>query len=164
MEESFTIHLGSQLKHMHNIRILASSVTDLCSPLHCEENLGGFNIALGLYSSSLSGVVVLTKSSSVIQADPIILKNANLSTEFHFQQIDNQIEEIEFNLEKLNKISQETPEKKIGKLKPGDFFITKHSNLSQSHIVFHLISDEPFQRQAFFKLFDEFINKANSLF
>lgn len=29
------------------------------------------------------------------------------------------------------------------KLKTGDFFITKHSNLSQSHVIFHLISDEP---------------------
>lgn len=34
MEESFTIHLGSQLKHMHNIRILSADVADLCSPLH----------------------------------------------------------------------------------------------------------------------------------
>jgi len=39
MEESFTIHLGSQLKHMHNIRILSANITDLCSPLHTEERL-----------------------------------------------------------------------------------------------------------------------------
>lgn len=37
MEESFTIHLGSQLKHMHNIRILSADVGDLCSPLHQTE-------------------------------------------------------------------------------------------------------------------------------
>lgn len=37
MEESFTIHLGSQLKHMHNIRILTADVADLCSPLHQTE-------------------------------------------------------------------------------------------------------------------------------
>lgn len=37
MEESFTIHLGSQLKHMHNIRILSADVADLCSPLHQTE-------------------------------------------------------------------------------------------------------------------------------
>lgn len=35
--ESFTIHLGSQLKHMHNIRILSADVGDLCSPLHQSE-------------------------------------------------------------------------------------------------------------------------------
>lgn len=37
MEESFTIHLGSQLKHMHNIRILAADINDLCSPLHSDD-------------------------------------------------------------------------------------------------------------------------------
>lgn len=38
MEESFTIHLGSQLKHMHNIRMLCSDpVADLCGPLHQME-------------------------------------------------------------------------------------------------------------------------------
>lgn len=31
LEESFTIHLGSQLKQMHNIRILSSDVFDFCS-------------------------------------------------------------------------------------------------------------------------------------
>lgn len=29
-EESFTIHLGSQLKQMHNIRIMSSNVMDFC--------------------------------------------------------------------------------------------------------------------------------------
>lgn len=28
------------------------------------------------------------------------------------------------------------------KLKTGDFFITKHSNLLQSHVIFHLVTDE----------------------
>lgn len=37
MEESFTIHLGSQLKHMHNIRILSADINDLCSPLHTDD-------------------------------------------------------------------------------------------------------------------------------
>lgn len=37
-----------------------------------------------------------------------------------------------------------SPSKHAGKLKSGDFFITRHSNLSQTHIIFHLISDESF--------------------
>lgn len=37
MEESFTIHLGSQLKHMHNIRILSADISDVCSPLHSDD-------------------------------------------------------------------------------------------------------------------------------
>lgn len=31
LEESFTIHLGSQLKQMHNIRVLSANVMDLCA-------------------------------------------------------------------------------------------------------------------------------------
>lgn len=30
LEESFTIHLGSQMKQMHNIRILTGDVLDFC--------------------------------------------------------------------------------------------------------------------------------------
>lgn len=42
-------------------------------------------MALGLYSSSLCGVVVLTPSIQA-QANKDIIKNANMSTEFHFNQ------------------------------------------------------------------------------
>ncbi|TDG50465.1 hypothetical protein AWZ03_003054 [Drosophila navojoa] len=166
MEESFTIHLGSQLKHMHNIRILSANVTDLCSPLHVDENLNGLNMALGLYSSSLCGVVVLTPSIQA-QANKSIIKNANRSTEFHFDQMDVQLEKIEKLIRALSTSdTSSTPsngsgsgsgsgnstegsatsspiKQHVAKLKTGDFYITKHSNLSQSHVIFHLISDEP---------------------
>lgn len=36
-EESFTIHLGSQLKHMHNIRILCADINDICRPLYATD-------------------------------------------------------------------------------------------------------------------------------
>lgn len=55
-------------------------------------------------------------------------------------------------LKKMNKClttpSQESNinDRQSIKLNPGDFFITKHSNLSQAHIIFHLISDEAFNR------------------
>lgn len=140
MEESFTIHLGSQLKHMHNIRILSANITDLCSPLHADESLSGLNMALGLYSSSLCGVVVLTPSNQV-HVNKNIMKNANMSTEFHFEQIDNQLEKISNDLKDLR---NENLENSFPKLKTGDFFITRHSNLSQSHVIFHLITDESF--------------------
>lgn len=135
-EESFTIHLGSQLKSSHNIRILAADITDLCSPLVNEHNelmING-NIQLGIYSSSLCGIVCLVPSSSANQiiANKNIIRNANLSTEFHFNQIDKQLEDIQEDL----KSTGET------RLKPGDHFITKHSNLSQAHIIFHLVYDD----------------------
>lgn len=43
----------------------------------------------------------------------------------------------------LHSSASNSPSKTNAKLKTGDFFITKHSNLSQSHVIFHLISDEP---------------------
>lgn len=130
--ESFTIHLGSQLKSSHNIRILAADITDLCSPLN-ELMING-NIQLGIYSSSLCGIVCLVPSSSATQiiANKNIIRNANLSTEFHFNQIDKQLEDIQNDL----KSTKET------RLKPGDHFITKHTNLSQAHIIFHLVYDD----------------------
>ncbi|XP_058467669.1 protein C12orf4 [Malaya genurostris] len=152
MEESFTIHLGSQLKHMHNIRILSTKTSDLCSPLYRENSFGGPNVALGLYSSSLCGIVVLTPSGNV-SPDSEIRRNANMSTEFHFDQVDQQIEKIQEDLRKLRNTSDEQdsanshvkPNKNGVHLKPGDVFITRHSNLSHSHVIFHLISDETFQ-------------------
>lgn len=37
LEESFTIHLGSQMKQMHNIRILTGDVLDFCRTKHSES-------------------------------------------------------------------------------------------------------------------------------
>lgn len=134
MEESFTIYLGSQLKHMHNMRLMAANIHDFCNPLHMSESSSGPNIALGLYSSSLSGVIVLTPSGYT-KPSPQISRNAAMSTEFHFAQIHRQVDDVQAELAKLE-------DRSAAKLKAGDFFITRHSNLSQTHVVFHLISDE----------------------
>lgn len=134
MEESFTIFLGSQLKHLHNIRMIASSIYDFCSVLHLGDSISGPNISLNLYSSSLTAVVVLTPSGSVKVNDDII-RNASMSTEFHFEQIAAQVDDVQTQLNSIDG-------RKNGKLKAGDFFMTRHSNLSQTHIIFHLISDE----------------------
>lgn len=37
MEESFTIHLGSQLKQMHNIRIMSADVMRFCSVKQLDD-------------------------------------------------------------------------------------------------------------------------------
>jgi hypothetical protein len=37
LEESFTIHLGSQMKQMHNIRILTGDVLDFCRTKNCDS-------------------------------------------------------------------------------------------------------------------------------
>lgn len=37
LQESFTIHLGSQMKQMHNIRILSADVLDFCQLRCCSS-------------------------------------------------------------------------------------------------------------------------------
>lgn len=141
-EESFTIYLGSQLKSMHNIRILAADISDFCSPSVDDKNdlmmING-NIQLGIYSSSLCGIVLLVPPGAPqISANKKIVRNANLSTEFHFDAIDVQLERINDDLKFLNQASSNSSIR----LKPGDFFVTKHSNLSQAHLIFHLVYDD----------------------
>lgn len=133
-EESFTIYLGSQLKHMHNMRLIAANIYDFCDSLHINESISGANVALGLYSSSLTGIILLTPSGQV-KTNRDLCKNASMSTEFHFNSIGQQIEDIQNELKAVN-------DRPGCKLKPGDFFITRHSNLSQTQVIFHLISDE----------------------
>lgn len=162
MEESFTIHLGSQLKYMHNIRILAGDITRLCGPLHTEEDsLSALNQSLGLYSCSLTGVVVLTPVGTV-QINAAVHQNANMSTDFHFAQIDDQLSSIQKRLNRMDCASNSnsssadstpttdtaTTPMANSKLRPGDFFVTRHSNLAQAHVIFHLITDEAFAHSA----------------
>lgn len=70
--------------------------------------------------------------------------NLNEFVALHLQ-IDEQLDKIQNALEKC-KESEGNESDKSCKMKPGDFFITKHSNLSQTHIIFHLISDESYSR------------------
>ncbi|KAH0616351.1 hypothetical protein JD844_027390, partial [Phrynosoma platyrhinos] len=62
LEESFTIHLGAQLKTMHNLRLLKADMLDFCK--HKRNHRSGVKLhrlqtALSLYSTSLCGLVLL---------------------------------------------------------------------------------------------------------
>ncbi|MBZ3889746.1 Protein C12orf4-like protein [Sciurus carolinensis] len=99
LEESFTIHLGAQLKTMHNLRLLRADMLDFCK--HKRNHRSGVKLhrlqtALSLYSTSLCGLVLL---------------------------VDNRI----------NSYSG---------IKRGEFYITRHSNLSEIHVAFHLCVDD----------------------
>jgi len=142
MDESFTINLGAQLKTTHNLRLISTNVLDIC------RNLAGLSpaaptpqriqTAMSLYSNSLTGLVLLVdnrvNSYTGIKRD--FAEICERSTDFHFPSLDDQLEEIRQN---LTSKPGSTPS---GSLQPGTFYVTKHSNLSQVHVVFHLCSDE----------------------
>jgi len=50
------------------------------------------------------------------------------TTDFHFDTLESQIE-----FHSNQKVE----------LKPGDFLVTRHSNLNSAHVVFHLVCNQP---------------------
>ena len=60
------------------------------------------------------------------------------STEFHFLDLENQIDVIRKTITKNEHV---LPNASVT-LDVGDFYVTKHSNLSEVHVVYHLISDD----------------------
>uniref|UniRef100_A0A671UQM0 FERRY endosomal RAB5 effector complex subunit 3 n=1 Tax=Sparus aurata TaxID=8175 RepID=A0A671UQM0_SPAAU len=165
LEESFTIHLGAQLKTMHNLRLVRADVLDFCK--HRRHGSGGAKLrrlqtALSLYSSSLCGLVLLVdnrvNSYSGIKRDFATV--AKECTDFHFHCLEGQLEEVQqvvlYARAQRSSKQKEQPEDyvngRINKIKnvernpsnilPGEFYISRHSNLSEVHVVFHLCVDD----------------------
>ncbi|CAG2168735.1 unnamed protein product [Oppiella nova] len=136
MEESFTINLGAQLKTTHNLRLISMDILDLCR-LKPSHNFGQntpqrIQTAMSLYSNSLSALVLLV--------DNRINSYSGIKLEFHFQDLEIQMQESTSRAEQLKPNAL----KKSGShsLQTGDFYATKHSNLSEAHVVFHLVCDD----------------------
>ncbi|XP_054255648.1 protein C12orf4 homolog isoform X1 [Indicator indicator] len=167
LEESFTIHLGAQLKTMHNLRLLRADMLDFCK--HKRNHRSGVKLhrlqtAMSLYSTSLCGLVLLVdnriSSYSGIKRDFATV--CQECTDFHFPGIQEQLEIVQKVVLKAraqrsskSKRHHGTEDKSSGnedKLKniernqsnilPGEFYITRHSNLSEIHIAFHLCVDD----------------------
>ncbi|XP_041973754.1 protein C12orf4 homolog [Aricia agestis] len=143
LEESFTIHLGSQLKQTHNIRLVAVDMMELCSANYSDNgSWSRVQPALALYSSELSGVVLLSDTSPTRSP---LAKTAR-TTEHHFPDLDQQLREIVQRVkepaEKRNAARSESARKRGGVLRAGDVYVTRHSDLAEAHVVFHLVVDD----------------------
>nr|XP_020459980.1 protein C12orf4 homolog isoform X1 [Monopterus albus]XP_020459981.1 protein C12orf4 homolog isoform X1 [Monopterus albus] len=165
LEESFTIHLGAQLKTMHNLRLVRADVLDFCK--HRRHGSSGAKLqriqaALSLYSSSLCGLVLLVdnrvNSYSGIKRDFATV--AKECTDFHFPCLEEQLEEVQqvvlYARAQRSSKQKEQPEipknggddksknveRNTSNILPGEFYISRHSNLSEVHIVFHLCVDD----------------------
>ncbi|XP_026313660.1 protein C12orf4 homolog isoform X1 [Hyposmocoma kahamanoa] len=167
LEESFTIHLGSQLKQTHNIRIVAADPLDLCRVDNLDNGTAAsrrLQTSLALYSSELAAVVLLCDSPPPRLAPPttLLAAAAQAATEHHFADVDAQLrlvaERVKGPVEKRNSqrfkeqaenanrgngsgVAPPRPRSKRN-LQTGDVFVTKHSNLADVHVVFHLIVDD----------------------
>lgn len=136
MEESFTINLGSQLKTAHNLRILAVDLLYFCDIQRNGTSQVRTQTAMSLYSHNLSAVVLLVdnqfNSYYGIQHD--FSELCSSLNEFHFDSLKKQIQHIQENLMPVCAGRHN--------LETGDCYVTKHSNLANAHIVFHLVTDD----------------------
>ncbi|XP_076641898.1 FERRY endosomal RAB5 effector complex subunit 3 [Halictus rubicundus] len=158
LEESFTIHLGSQMKQMHNIRILTGDVLDFCRIKKSESGMDPtpqrLQTALGLYSNDLCGLVLLSDNhlGSYSGIAKELCSICQLTTEFHFLPIDEQLEKIRDDVKDAvawrqarHKEGNESQTKKSTtskSLQTGDVYITRHSNLAQVHVIFHMVVND----------------------
>ncbi|NWX85641.1 CL004 protein, partial [Nothoprocta ornata] len=165
LEESFTIHLGAQLKTMHNLRLLRADMLDFCK--HKRNHRSGVKLhrlqtAMSLYSASLCGLVLLVdnriSSYSGIKRDFATV--CQECTDFHFPGIQEQLEIIQKvvlkaraqrsskskrhhgNKNNGNEDKSKNIERNQSNILPGEFYITRHSNLSEIHVAFHLCVDD----------------------
>lgn len=164
LQESFTVTLGSQMKQMHNLRVSAAHVLDLCRYTPGEEGLPQrLQTSMSLYSNNLCGLVLLTESRSVQSRSGLESDLADLtmrSTEFHFPRLEQQLEKVRSELKKAAIWRQDFHKKKaiaesqlcgepvvevnndFSVLQVGDFYLTKHSNLCETHVIFHMVVDD----------------------
>ncbi len=138
LEESYTIQLGAQLKSMHNLRLIRCDIYEYCKDRFNKEQIEPHSIhtALSLYSDKLCAIIRLVDA----KVDANKLKHQCRFAEicdrngcdFHFAQYDQQLDALQ---KRLGEAKLDN-----GKLQIGDFYLTKHSNLSQAHVVFHLVA------------------------
>jgi hypothetical protein len=149
LEESFTIHLGSQLKQMHNIRILSANVMELCAVEDNEQSSEPkpqlLQTALALYSNDLAGLVLMTDNKIGSRLTQDFQEVCQRTTEFHFPHVDDQLDKISSTAQQYLKAQpKESSSRNTNSelLQAGDFYITRHSNLAQVHVIFHMVSDD----------------------
>ncbi|KAI8423354.1 hypothetical protein MSG28_014360 [Choristoneura fumiferana] len=132
-EESFTIHLGSQLKQTHNLRIVAADVEDLFEAPHADEDecRGNGSIRVGGVPSAADGAgAVLGRAErgggaaggggGAVGAGGGGPAAARLSTDHHFPALDDQLQHIaDLTREPIEKRNQLRHERRVAEAAAG---------------------------------------------
>uniref|UniRef100_A0AC34F1R5 Uncharacterized protein n=1 Tax=Panagrolaimus sp. ES5 TaxID=591445 RepID=A0AC34F1R5_9BILA len=162
-DESFTIHIGTQVKTTHNIRIMqVNSLVEKLPAFNDDPNpehdfSQRLYTLMNLYGSDLSAVVLL------VDRDPLFhihnrtqfFRICERTTELHFDDIEVQLNSTTNQTLQMNKARKnELPESTSYDIpsscskfdeqlcEVGDLMVTKHSNLNNAHVVFHLVVDK----------------------
>jgi hypothetical protein len=166
LQESFTITLGAQMKQMHNLRVSAAHVLDLLRYSAGEDALPQrLQTSMSLYSNNLCGVLLLTDRPRLQEAvsglEGELAGLVHRSTEFHFPSLGHQLDTVRAELQRAapgrrerwaGKAAAEAAyedssrpaiaKKDFTVLNTGDFYLTKHSNLCETHTIFHMVVDD----------------------
>ncbi|KAH6576157.1 hypothetical protein BASA62_001547 [Batrachochytrium salamandrivorans] len=135
LSESFTIYFGLQVRVMFSVMLhtVKSNEVFLSSSDSVQEMALQAQMYSALYSQSISGVILLLRASDFPAyaqgrtANKEFIQKCKMSTEFHFNSIEDQLATIANGLP----CDQD-----------GDFFVTTHSNIPSAHTAFHLIYDD----------------------
>lgn len=159
-EESFTIHLGAQMKQMHNLRLLSADVLQLCKyQSHDASAIPPQRIqtSMSLYSHNLNGLVLLVddRINTYTGIKREFGRVCGRTTELHFPDLEDQLEATRDLVPQVVQWRRDHPPPQYDcdeeaappppvpqHLKAGDFYITRHSNLADVHVVFHMIVDD----------------------
>ncbi|KAK8403958.1 hypothetical protein O3P69_000187 [Scylla paramamosain] len=159
-EESFTIHLGAQMKQMHNLRLLSADALQLCKYLTLDLSdipPQRIQTSMSLYSHNLNGLVLLVddriNTYTGIKRD--FGRVCRKSTELHFPDLEDQLEVVRNTVPQVVQWRRDHPPPQYDcdedapppppvpqHLKAGDFYITRHSNLADVHVMFHMVVDD----------------------
>jgi len=132
LSESFSVQLGTQVKVTCNVRLFVCNSGSLFrETTHPQEDVAiRAHTVMSLYSQSLSGVIVMVPVDRFqnycagLGGNPEFFACCQKTTEFHFEDVDVQCARAL---------------KELTSPQPGDFFITRHSNIPNFHVVFHLL-------------------------
>ena len=167
IEESYTIQLGAQLKATHNLRLIRCDILDFCKNKFKESDESrhdassalqiiepqAIQTAMSLYSDKLCALVVLEDARDLCPSssdnrhpkrnpgggdddENEASISARLADVFDKNGCDLHFMPNEQQLRVANDLLRS-----MGKsVSVGDFFLTRHSTLSQAHVLFHLIT------------------------
>ncbi|EPB91034.1 hypothetical protein HMPREF1544_02103 [Mucor circinelloides 1006PhL] len=142
--ESFTIMMGTaQIKSSHNLRLLVTDeASEVFHPVYDPPREMAYRAetATKLYTSHLSAAIVLVEVNELTRrpvegwrlyktgkgSNKALFERCQQSTEFHFADIETQLSVVEEDF-------------KDHPVTEGSFFVTKHSNLPSTQVVFHLL-------------------------